>query len=221
MGTGRCLLVWGGGALICQRVGGSGGVYEFRSHGRVIRRLYSPRVGTSYCGGTQHSLGLMGGAASSETTDHGAVLRCIMPVDAMCNLYRAGMGNGGAFELRWWNWIMGGAVGTMGAPYGSRQAVQDPEVKGRALEQMSEDRLSYLKHLPLRMNTTPLKLAPEYETWLCCAMRGPPPAPPAEAGYGIGARVAARSGPPILHRSKHEHDCDFWFANDILNKADL
>jgi putative CocE/NonD family hydrolase len=52
-------------------------------------------IGTSYVGGTQHALAV----------ERPAELATAIPVDAMSNLGYASMRNGGAFELRFWNWI--------------------------------------------------------------------------------------------------------------------
>jgi hypothetical protein len=111
-------------------------------------------IGTSYVGGTQH-------AAAMEKPPG---LVTVIPVDAMSNLGYASMRNGGAFELRFWNWIY-----SIAASRGSRQA-RDPATQAM-LEEMSQDRKSYLAHLPLRRGTTPLKFAPEYEEWLVEALR--------------------------------------------------
>ena len=109
--------------------------------------------GTSYVGGTQHALAL-------EGSPH---LTTVIPVDAVCNMGYASMRNGGAFELRFWNWIM------LNAARGSR-ASRDPATQ-RVLQEMADQRLDYLSLLPLRPGTTPLKLAPEYESWLVAAMQ--------------------------------------------------
>lgn len=110
-------------------------------------------MGTSYVGGTQHALATLGSP----------YLKTVIPVDAVSNMGRQSMRNGGAFELRFWNWIM------MNAGKGSR-ASQDPARAG-ALLAMAQQRHAYLQLLPLRPGTTPLKLAPEYESWLVEAMR--------------------------------------------------
>ena len=104
-------------------------------------------IGTSYVGGTQHAMAMAKAPG----------LCTVIPVDAMSNLGYASMRNGGAFELRFWNWIM------FCSPRGSRQS-RDPGTAA-VLREMMEDRRSYLRHLPLRRGTTPLKLAPEYEDW--------------------------------------------------------
>jgi putative CocE/NonD family hydrolase len=110
-------------------------------------------IGTSYVGGTQHALAM---ARPPELTT-------AIPVDAMSNLGYASMRNGGAFELRFWNWIF-----SITAPNGSRQA-RDPGTAA-VLKQMMDTRRDYLVNLPLRRGTTPLKLAGEYEAWLVEAL---------------------------------------------------
>jgi hypothetical protein len=110
-------------------------------------------IGTSYVGGTQHAMAM----------ERPPELATVIPVDAMSNLGHASMRNGGAMELRFWNWIM-----AIGAPEGSRQA-RDPATAA-ILGEMKERRREYLLNLPLRRGTTPLKLAPEYEDWLVRAM---------------------------------------------------
>jgi hypothetical protein len=110
-------------------------------------------IGTSYVGGTQHAM--------AESNPPG--LKALIPVDAVANAGYFGMRNGGAFELRFFNWIF-----TMSAPQGSREA-RDP-VAREALEEAAKHVREYLAQLPLRKGTTPLKLAPEYEDWLVFAM---------------------------------------------------
>ncbi len=110
-------------------------------------------IGTSYVGGTQHALAMAG-------SPH---LKTIIPVDAMSNLGYASMRNGGAFELRFWNWIM------INAGRGSR-AARDPGT-AKVLKEMADLRHEYLDLLPLRPGMTPLRLSPEYENWLVGGMR--------------------------------------------------
>jgi hypothetical protein len=81
----------------------------------------------------------------------------------MSNLGYQSMRNGGAFELRFWNWIM------FCSPWGSRQA-RDPGTAA-VLKDMMDHRRQYLSNLPIRRGTTPLKFAPEYEDWLVEAMK--------------------------------------------------
>jgi putative CocE/NonD family hydrolase len=110
-------------------------------------------IGTSYVGGTQHALAMQ----------RPPQLATAIPVDAMSNLGYASMRNGGAFELRFWNWIF-----SIAAPHGSRQA-RDPATAAMLLD-MKEHRRDYLVNLPLRRGTTPLKHASEYEAWLVEAL---------------------------------------------------
>ena len=53
-------------------------------------------VGTSYVGGTQHAMAL----------EKVPELVTVIPVDAVANMGRQSIRNAGAFELRFWNWIM-------------------------------------------------------------------------------------------------------------------
>ena len=106
-------------------------------------------IGSSYVGGTQHAIAL----------EQAPELATAIPIDAMSNLGHASMRNGGAFELRFWNWIY-----SITGPNGSRQA-RDPATAAM-LKEMTKNRRSYLMNLPLRRGTTPLKFIPEYEDWL-------------------------------------------------------
>lgn len=110
-------------------------------------------VGTSYVGGTQHAMALT--KVPQLTT--------VIPVDAVSNMGRQSMRNAGAFEMRFWNWIM------LNAGRGSNAAL-DPATQAE-LKEMADHRWDYLSLLPLRPGSTPLKLAPEYEDWLIQAMR--------------------------------------------------
>jgi len=109
--------------------------------------------GTSYEGGTQH-------AVAMEKSPH---LTTIIPVDAMSNLGYESMRNGGAFELRFWNWIFW----TSGD--GSRQS-RDAGTR-EILREMNRNKKSYLVNLPIQRGMTPLKFAPEYEDWLVEGMK--------------------------------------------------
>jgi uncharacterized protein len=110
-------------------------------------------IGTSYVGGTQHALAM----------ERPPQLVTAIPVDAMSNLGYASMRNGGAFELRFWNWIF-----SIGGPSGSRQS-RDPATAAM-LQEMKDNRRDYLVNLPLRRGVTPLKHIPEYEDWLVEAL---------------------------------------------------
>ncbi|QDT07235.1 Cocaine esterase [Rubripirellula lacrimiformis] len=109
-------------------------------------------IGTSYYGGTQHAMALAGAPE----------LATVIPVDAMANMGRQSLRNGGAFELRFWNWIF------LNAGRGSRAAKDAGTAE--TLKVMADQRLAYLEQLPTRRGMTPLRLSPEYEDWLVSAM---------------------------------------------------
>lgn len=110
-------------------------------------------LGTSYVGGTQHAMAM---AQAPE-------LRTVIPVDAMSNLGYASMRNGGAFELRFWNWIH------LNSARGNRQS-RDPQMQA-LLQELADNRVEYLHNMPLRRGMTPLRMAEEYEDWLVEALR--------------------------------------------------
>ena len=110
-------------------------------------------VGTSYPGGTQHALAL----------SNPPYLKAMIPADAMSDFGRYGVRHNGAFEMRWMNWIF-----NIGGPNGSR-AARDPQTR-EALLKLGEQVREYARGMPLRRGMTPLKLNPEYESWLLEAM---------------------------------------------------
>jgi putative CocE/NonD family hydrolase len=110
-------------------------------------------VGTSYPGGTQHALAL----------SNPPYLKAMIPADAMSDFGRYGVRHNGAFELRWMNWIL-----NIGGPEGSSAARN--EATHQALLKLGEQVREYAKGMPLRAGATPLKLNPEYESWLLQAM---------------------------------------------------
>lgn len=110
-------------------------------------------MGTSYVGGTQHAMALAKAPG----------LATVIPVDAVSNCGVQSVRNAGAFEMRFWNWIM------LNGGRGSN-AAQDPGTAA-VLKEMADNRFHYLENLPLRPGLTPLKLSPEYEDWLVQAMR--------------------------------------------------
>ena len=108
--------------------------------------------GTSYPGGAQHAIAMAGAPE----------LATVIPVDAVSNLGYHGMRHNGAFELRFWNWVFTG---------GNNVTWEGRNLEANAeLLQMSEDRVDHLQQLPLRPGETPLKNAPEYESWLVGAL---------------------------------------------------
>jgi uncharacterized protein len=119
-------------------------------------------VGTSYPGGTQHAMAIA----------NAPYLKAMIPVDAMSNFGRYGMRHNGAFELRWFNWVLtlGNAIGGPQAQAAARRAASDPAAAPALLEMGGLVR-EYVRSLPLRPGTTPLRFAPDYEAWLIEAMR--------------------------------------------------
>ncbi len=129
-------------------------------------------MGTSYGGATQHALAL-------ANAPH---LAAMVPVDAMSDYGRFGIRHNEAFELRWFNWVvtLGNATGTRANAGGLSQSASSQAAAlraastpaaARALEEMGARVREYVRALPLRPGTTPLKFAPDYETWLIEAMR--------------------------------------------------
>ena len=137
-------------------------------------------LGTSYVGGTQHALALSNPPG----------LKAMVPVDAVANAGYHGMRNGGAFELRFLNWIF------LNAAVGSR-ASRDPGTR-RVLEEASKQVREYLLNLPIRKGTTPLRLAPEYEDWLVAAIaRGENDAYWKQPGFGVVDQIEKYKDIPV------------------------
>ncbi|MBN8731861.1 MAG: CocE/NonD family hydrolase [Acidobacteria bacterium] len=129
-------------------------------------------MGTSYNGSTQHAMAI-------ANAPH---LTAMVPVDAMSNYGRYGIRHNGAFELRWFNWLLtlGNATGTRAGATGLTQSADSRAAALRAassphavaaLEELGAQVRDYVKALPLRPGATPLKFAPDYEAWLIEAMR--------------------------------------------------
>ena len=118
-------------------------------------------MGSSYGGATQHALAI--GRAPH--------LKAMVPRNAMSDFGRYGVRHNGAFELRWFNWVMtlGNAAGTANAMAAAERAAAD-NAAGPALADMETRVREYVRGLPLRPGTTPLKFAPDYEAWLVEAM---------------------------------------------------
>ena len=123
-------------------------------------------VGTSYAGGTQHAMAI-------ANAPH---LAAMVPVDAMSNTGRYGIRHNGAFELRWFNWVMtlgnatGARAGAAGVASGAGpnaraaalRAASTPAAAG-ALEDLGLRVREFVTALPLRPGATPLRFAPDYE----------------------------------------------------------
>ena len=117
-------------------------------------------LGTSYEGGTQQTLAI-------ADAPH---LKTMVPLFSVSNVGRYGIRHNGAFELRWFNWVfsLGDPGGDPNLVAGAR-AASDPAA-APALAQLVREVPEYVRALPLREGTTPLKFAPDYESWLVGAM---------------------------------------------------
>ncbi|APW62443.1 CocE/NonD family hydrolase [Paludisphaera borealis] len=139
--------------------------------------------GTSYPGGTQHALAEM-------NPPH---LTTMVPVDALSNCGVSGMRHGGAFELRFVNWIF-----QIGAP-NSKAALARPALR-QALVENGMRIQQHVDSLPVRPGLTPLKVVPEYEAWLVEALRSGPEAAFWHAkGMSVVDHVADYRDVPVLH----------------------
>jgi putative CocE/NonD family hydrolase len=139
--------------------------------------------GTSYPGGTQHALAEM-------NPPH---LTAMVPIDALSNCGVNGMRHGGAFELRFMNWIF-----QTGAP-NSKQALANPALRQALIESGLRIR-QHADSLPVRKGTTPLRVVPEYEAWLVEALRSGPEAPFWHIkGMSVIDHVRDYADVPVLH----------------------
>jgi putative CocE/NonD family hydrolase len=117
-------------------------------------------VGTSYEGGAQHALGI----------GNAPYVKAMVPLFAVSNTGQYGIRHNGAFELRFFNWVF-----SMGDPNGppnltaAARAAENPS-EAPALAELTTHVREYIRALPLRSGTTPLKFAPDYEKWLIDAM---------------------------------------------------
>src|SRR5439155_402364 len=88
--------------------------------------------GISYLGGTAHALAMAGDAH----------LKTVIPIDAVSDMGYHGLRNGGAFELRFFNWIFSYGLA------GSREARDS--TNRRAFGDLARERRDFLRRLPLR-----------------------------------------------------------------------
>src|ERR1035437_8937944 len=118
-------------------------------------------MGSSYGGATQHALAI----------GNAPYVKAMVPRNAMSDFGSYGVRHNGAFELRWFNWVLtlGNAAGTANAPAAAARAASNPAAAAALLDMGSHVR-DYVTSLPLRPGTTPLKFAPDYEAWLIEAM---------------------------------------------------
>ncbi|WP_406700448.1 CocE/NonD family hydrolase [Singulisphaera sp. Ch08] len=139
--------------------------------------------GVSYGGGTQHAL-------AETNPPH---LTTMIPIDALSNCGISGMRHGGAFELRFMNWIF-----DQGAT-NSRAALSEPALK-TALVQNARQIRQHVDSLPFRPGTTPLRVVPEYERWLAEAMRTGPESPFWKIkGMSVVDQLPDYADVPVLH----------------------
>ena len=139
--------------------------------------------GTSYPGGTQHALAEM-------NPPH---LTTMVPIDSVSNCGVSGMRHGGAFELRFFNWIF-----QTGAP-NSKAALANPALQ-QALAESGRRIREHADSLPIRPGTTPLRVVPEYESWLVEAMRSGPESPFwHKKGMSVVDHVGDYADVPVLH----------------------
>src|SRR5262249_10423601 len=139
--------------------------------------------GTSSPGGTQPAMAEM-------NPPH---LTTMIPIDAVSNCAVSGMRHGGAFELRFMNWIF-----QIGAP-NSKKALADPALR-RALVANGEHIRQHVDSLPVRAGNTPLRVVPEYEAWLIEAMRSGPEAPFWHIkGMSVVDHLSDYADVPVMH----------------------
>ncbi|MFO0908337.1 MAG: CocE/NonD family hydrolase [Isosphaeraceae bacterium] len=139
--------------------------------------------GTSYPGGTQHALAEM-------NPPH---LTTMVPVDSLSNCGISGMRHGGAFELRFFNWIF-----NIGAP-NSKAALANPALRA-ALQESGRRVREHVDSLPLQAGTSPLRVVPEYEAWLVEALRSGPESPFWKIkGLSVVDHIGDYADVPVLH----------------------
>lgn len=111
-------------------------------------------LGGSYDGGTQHAAALARPPA----------LKALVPLVAATNVGHYGLRHNGAFELRFFTWLF-----SIGNP------VDDPSYPAfypgdlqtqHALAENARNYRQYMTHLPFHAGTTPLRLAPDYDSTL-------------------------------------------------------
>ncbi len=120
-------------------------------------------------------------------------LTTMIPIDAVSNCGVSGMRQGGAFELRFMNWIF-----QIGAP-NAKVALANPALREALLENGRRIR-QHVDSLPVRPGTTPLRVVPEYESWLVEAMRSGPEAPFWHIkGMSVVDHVGDYADVPVLH----------------------
>lgn len=154
--------------------------------------------GVSYHGGTQHAL-------AEANPPH---LTAMVPVDAVSNTAHGGMRHGGAFELRFMNWIL-----QIGAP-NSRAAFANPKLREALIESGLRTR-EHVDNLPVRRGTTALRVVPEYEQWLLDALGSGPEAEFWRTkGMSVVDHIDDYKDVPVLHVTGWY---DSWTRSVVMN----
>lgn len=111
-------------------------------------------LGASYDGGTQHAAALANPPA----------LKALVPLVAATNFGRYGLRHNGAFELRFFTWLfsLGNPIEGFAYPafYPGDAATQ------KTLAETARNYKQYMMQLPFHAGTTPLRLAPDYDSTL-------------------------------------------------------
>jgi putative CocE/NonD family hydrolase len=161
-------------------------------------------VGTSYEGGTQHAMAL----ANAPN------LTAMVPLFALSNVGEFGMRHVGAFELRFFNWVF--STGEPGQPSmkAALRAADNP-ANAPALLELAQHATEYVRKLPLRPGTTPLRHAPDYERFLVEAM-----------GHGDDDAYWIDSGFDVLHhvvtyKDVPEYHVTGWYDSWSHQVADI
>ena len=140
--------------------------------------------GTSYPGGTQHALAEM-------NPPH---LTTMIPIDSVSNCGVSGMRHGGAFELRFLNWIL-----QTGAP-NARAALANPALRAGSRSRAAGGSASTPTACRSAPERRPLRIVPEYEAWLVEAMRSGPRIPVLAHEGHVGRRSCGDyADVPVLH----------------------
>jgi uncharacterized protein len=160
-------------------------------------------LGGSYEGGTQHAMAMARPPA----------LKAMVPLVAATDVGRYGMRHAGAFELRFFTWLF-----SVGNPVESPDYVSfypgDPATR-LALAEAAKDYRLYITALPLRASTTPLRMAPEYESTLIEVMsHGDYNSYWKDIGVDVTAHLEEHKDVPIHHISG-------WYDSWDLNVSNL
>src|SRR5438309_1366002 len=105
-------------------------------------------IGSSYEGATQHALAI----------GNAPYIKAMVPRNAMSDYGRYGVRHHGAFELRFFNWVFTlGNPSLTGLEKAAAERAAVDEFAAPALVEMGAHVRDYVRTLPLRSGTTPLK----------------------------------------------------------------